>query len=262
MPSTRVFLDADRVRFVQILQNLINNAAKYTPSGGTICIDAKCIDHAVHISIRDSGIGISTEQLPLIFGLFSQLADGATRAQGGLGIGLSLVKALTEQHGGTVSASSAGIGLGSEFVIRLPISADQHNAADLFPRDSATSLVQPRRILIVDDSEDAATGLAMLLKMDDHQVQTAIDGKTGLEAIHDFVPDTILLDIGLPDMTGYQFAERIRQSSAGATVLLVALTGWGQTGDREKSIAAGCDFHFTKPVDYSQLLEVLNRAKP
>lgn len=252
-------LDADPVRLIQVFQNLVNNAAKYTPTGGVIEVSVARDGDVAIVTVRDNGIGMSPEHLPTIFGIFAQLEPGLSRSQGGLGIGLSLVESLIERHGGKVTASSKGIGQGSEFVVRLPISVSRHDA--LHP-DATSDLPRSknRRVLIIDDSEDAALSLAMLLDTDGHEVRTAHDGASGLKLLLESPADTILLDIGLPDLNGYELAKQIRQRPEGREVLLIALTGWGQPQDKIDAEAAGFDLHLTKPVDYLELLAILNRT--
>jgi PAS domain S-box-containing protein len=261
LPPQPVSFNADPTRFSQIIQNLLNNAAKYTPDGGDIWLTGGCEGGQAVISIRDSGIGIAAEHLPSLFEMFSQLGPGLERSQGGLGIGLSLVRTLTELHGGSVSAHSQGAGLGSEFVVRFPLSDEESVAApDLVPDPSAQRAMH-RRVLIIDDNEDAAVSLAILLESEGHDTRTASNGKTGLQIADEFSAEAIVLDIGLPDMTGYEVAQGIRQGRLGRSTLIVALTGWGQKEDKEDAELAGCDFHFTKPVDFERLLAVLAGGK-
>ncbi|AME27206.1 hybrid sensor histidine kinase/response regulator [Burkholderia sp. PAMC 26561] len=259
LPAEPIMLDADPVRLIQVFQNLVNNAAKYTPTGGAIEVSVARDGDVAIVTVRDNGIGMSPEHLPTIFGIFAQLEPGLSRSQGGLGIGLSLVESLIERHGGTVTASSKGIGQGSEFVVRLPRSVSRHDAS----QPGATSDPpgrKNRRVLIIDDSEDAALSLAMLLDTDGHEVRTAHNGATGLKLLLESPADAILLDIGLPDLNGYELAEQIRQRPEGREVLLIALTGWGQPQDKINAEAAGFDLHLTKPVDYLELLAILDRA--
>lgn len=259
LPADPIMLDADPVRLIQVFQNLVNNAAKYTPTGGAIEVSVARDGDVAIVTVRDNGIGMSPEHLPTIFGIFAQLEPGLSRSQGGLGIGLSLVESLIERHGGTVTASSKGIGQGSEFVVRLPISVSRHDASHT---DATFDLSRSknRRVLIIDDSEDAALSLAMLLDADGHEVRTAHDGATGLKLLFESPADAILLDIGLPDLNGYELAKQIRQRPEGREVLLIALTGWGQPQDKINAEAAGFDLHLTKPVDYPKLLAILNRT--
>lgn len=253
-----IMLDGDAGRLTQVIQNLINNAAKYTPTGGTIQVAAVRDGDAAVVTVQDSGIGISAEHLPTIFGIFAQLAPGLSRAQGGLGIGLSLVRALVERHGGNVTASSKGVGQGSEFVVRLPITLDQ---ADELVQPPAKNISNSKnqQVLIIDDNEDAALSLAMLLEIDGHEVRTAHDGASGMDLLLQFPAQIILLDIGLPDISGYEIAKQIRQRPEGRTALLIALTGWSQEQDKADAVAAGFDLHLTKPVDYPRLLVMLDQ---
>lgn len=256
LPDEPVMLTADPTKLSQIIQNLLNNAAKYTPAGGTIWLSiARDANEAV-ISVRDTGIGIAAEQLPSIFEIFAQLPPGHDRAQGGLGIGLSLVKALAERHGGNVEVNSGGTGLGSEFIVRLPIEV---NLAEHSGSLMATVVDGQRsqRVLIVDDNDDAATSLAMLLELDGHDTRTAADGMTCLSVADMFDPETIILDIGLPGLDGYEVAKLIRKRPNGLAITLIALTGWAQPRDKESARSAGFDFHLTKPVDYELLRSIL-----
>jgi CheY-like chemotaxis protein/two-component sensor histidine kinase len=257
LPHQPVFINADPTRFSQIVQNLLNNAAKYTPDGGVIWLTGRCEGEQALISVRDNGIGIATEHLPSLFEIFSQLDAGLERSQGGLGIGLSLVRTLTELHGGSVSAHSAGAGLGSEFIVRFPLSNKPGATVVSDVTNPPARIATRHRVLIVDDNEDAAESLAMLLQAEGYDARTASDGKTGVRIADEFAAEAIILDIGLPDMTGYEVAQAVRQSQSGKSALVVALTGWGQKQDKQNAELAGCDFHFTKPVDLSRLLAIL-----
>jgi PAS domain S-box-containing protein len=258
LPANPIWLNADPARLTQVIQNLVNNAAKYTPAGGAIEVTTERSEDEAIVTVRDNGIGIATEHLPTIFGIFAQLAPGLSRSQGGLGIGLSLVRSLVERHGGTVTAASNGVGKGSEFVVHLPILLDQtHSLVSLPDEQAATG--KNRRVLIVDDSEDAALSLAMLLNNDGHEVEIAHDGASGMELMRVLSPHIILLDIGLPDVNGYELAKQMRQCPEGRGALLIALTGWGQEQDKVNAMAAGFDLHLTKPVDYPRLLAILGR---
>jgi PAS domain S-box-containing protein len=256
LPDTPMFLDADPTRLTQIIQNLLNNAAKYTPAGGSIDLEARREGDEVVISIRDTGIGIAPEDLPTLFSIFSQLPSGRSRSRGGLGIGLSLVKALTEQHDGTVAVSSAGIDKGSEFTVRLPLSPVQGIIEESSAPDRSSE-GRRRRILIVDDNEDAAVSLSMLLEADGYEVRTATRGDAAVLLAFELHADVLLVDIGLPDMSGYDVARRIRQDPNDSNMLLIALTGWSQERDRQEAFDAGFDHHLAKPVDYARLLSLL-----
>jgi PAS domain S-box-containing protein len=261
-PSQPVVLNADPTRLYQVIQNLLNNAAKYTPAGGTIWLSGTRSGDEAVISVRDTGIGIAAEDIPSLFEMFAQLPSGLKHSQGGLGIGLSLVQTLAQLHGGTVSAASVGIGLGSEFVVRLPVSEDQGSPPTVAQHVTRPRSAKQHRVLIIDDNEDAATSLALLLESEGHAVCTAFDGKNGLRLAHDFSPGAIVLDIGLPDTDGYEVARLIRQQPSGQVKLMIAVTGWGQEADKQAAKNAGFDFHFTKPVDLDRLLAVLNQHAP
>lgn len=259
LPYEPVVLTADPTRLLQVMQNLLNNAAKYTPAGGSIWLDMKREGAEAVVRIRDTGIGISAEHLPSIFEIFAQLSPGLPRSQGGLGIGLSLVKALVERHGGTVAVHSAGTGRGSEFIVRLPIDGALSVTGSAAPR-SANDLHRALRILIIDDNADTATSLAMLLELDGHDTKTASDGVTGISLLDEFAPEAVILDIELPGLDGYEVAARIRERATGSHITLIALTGWAQSQDKENALSAGFDFHLTKPVDYDQLIKILNAS--
>jgi PAS domain S-box-containing protein len=251
-----LFLDADPTRISQMILNLLNNAAKYTPPGGSISLTAHREGNQAVIAVRDSGIGIPREHLNSVFEMFSQLAPALDRSQGGLGIGLALVRGLAELHGGTVAAFSNGPGAGSEFVIRLPLSSSADAPADSTEPDKPPAA--GLRIVIVDDNADAADSLAMVLELEGHQVRTASDGVAGLAVIAEFAPQAVILDIGLPLLNGYEVARRVRNDYPDAGIRLIAVTGWGQQQDKQTAVEAGFDHHFTKPVDPSELQRVLS----
>lgn len=260
IPGEPVMLDADPTRLSQMIQNLLDNAAKFTPPGGKIWLSANREGADVAIRIRDSGIGIPQGSLETVFEMFSQLENAIDRTQGGLGIGLALVRALARLHGGSVAARSDGIGKGSEFVIRLPVSEEERVVASR-PRRLPPASGKGRSVLIVDDNEDAAISLSMVLEMEGHRVHVAFDGTSGFEAARDHRPEVIILDIGLPDTNGYEVARRIRKEPWGMHVDLIALTGWGQEKDRQDAQAAGFDHHFTKPADLERLARLLNKEQ-
>jgi len=250
LPNEPIILNADATRLAQVFSNLLSNAAKYTERGGRIWLSAERRGDEVVVTIRDSGIGISAEHLPQIFSLFWQVPESLDRSEGGLGIGLALVKGLVELHGGTVEARSDGLGRGSEFMVRLPILAPLDGGSDRNPRAWGGEMVRiPVRVLIVDDDRDNALSLAMLLRVKGHDVETAHDGFSALRLSETFRPRLVLLDIGLPTMSGHDVAQLMRQQTWGRTSVLVAVTGWGQDEDKLRSIAAGFDHHMTKPVD-------------
>jgi signal transduction histidine kinase len=254
LPDEPVTLDADPTRLMQVILNLLNNAVKYTPPGGDIWLSARFeAPHAV-ITVRDTGIGIPQESLPTIFAMFSQLTPALERAQGGLGIGLALVRGLVELHGGAISAASDGIGQGSVFEVRLPaevadVPAEVEAEAAMAPAASGGQ----RRILVVDDNIDVTETMTMLLETVGHHTATAHDGAQALAAARSYQPDIVILDIGLPDQNGYEVARQLRATPAGGAIFLVAATGWGQDADRERARAAGFDLHMTKPIDFGTL---------
>ena len=262
IPAREIVLDADVVRLTQVFANLLNNAAKYTPRNGSISIKAEQRGDAVIVRVIDNGIGIPPEMLPQVFDMFMQVDKSLERAQGGLGIGLSLVKRLVEMHGGHVEAHSKGPGMGSEFVVRLPAAkiAAADERASLGEHDTPdTSL--GRRILVVDDNVDAAMSLAVLLGLMGHETRTAHDGLEAMAVADQFKPDVALLDIGMPKLNGYETARRMRQETWGRQMLLVALTGWGQETDRARSNDAGFNSHLVKPVDIAEIERVLARKR-
>lgn len=256
LPEQAIVLDADPTRLTQIILNLLNNATKYTPPGGRIWLSVQQVDAHATVTVRDSGLGIPREHLTTIFEMFSQLTPALERSQGGLGIGLALVRGLVELHGGTVSAHSDGPGQGSEFVVTLPLAPSTRAMATQVdkPGDDPS---RSRRILVVDDNEDAAESLEMLLGLHGHQVRSAGDGMAALRLAGEFLPELTLLDIGLPKLNGYEVAKLIRQQPWGAHMLLVAVTGWGQAQDKQAADEAGFDRHLTKPVDPEELMSIL-----
>lgn len=249
-----LFLDADLTRLAQVFGNLLSNSAKYTPPSGNIWVNAeRCASEAV-ISVRDDGIGIPHESLDSIFDMFSQVDRSIERSTGGLGIGLALVKGLVEMHGGSVTAESTGTGRGSTFTVHLPI-MEEPAANEVDP----TSIVEPskpdvrRRVLVVDDNRDSATSMAMMLKLIGNDVRTANDGIEAIEVSEQFLPQVILMDVGMPKLNGYEATRRIREQAWGKSMVIIALTGWGQEGDRVQSKEAGCDGHLVKPVSFTDL---------
>jgi two-component system CheB/CheR fusion protein len=258
LPEKPVAVHADPTRLQQILSNLLNNAIKFTEPGGDISLTIESVKEDVLIRVRDSGIGIDPEVLPNIFDLFVQADQGANNNQGGLGIGLTLVRRFAEMHGGSVAAHSEGRGCGSEFVVRFPVLNGQ--AAALVGKSSDNgkpSSVGALRVLIVEDNRDAAESLAVLLKMWGHQVFMSFDGKSAIETANQQRPEVVFLDIGLPDMDGYQVAKELRTYNGNQVALLVAMTGYGQDKDRELAKKAGFDMHLIKPVDLDVLQDLL-----
>ena len=271
LPSDPVFLHADPARLAQIVGNLLNNACKFTARGGHIwlTVEREGISNPEHgaaegaglasqvvIRVRDTGIGIVADQRGRVFDIFTQVDTSLERSSTGLGIGLALVKTLTELHGGTVEVNSAGIGQGSEFVVRLPILVETDSQVSR-PTTAEATVLTPLRILIVDDNRDSADMLATLLKFSGHETHTAHDGLAAVDAAANLQPDVVFLDIGLPIMNGYEAARRIRDRQLDKGPVLVALTGWGQDDDRRRSEKAGFDAHLVKPVDDAILGKLL-----
>ena len=258
LPPEPVYVEADLTRLAQVIINLLHNAAKYTPGGGHIWLAAERQGGEIVVSVRDTGIGIKGEHLPHLFEMFSQVTPALERSDGGLGIGLSLVKGLVELHGGTVEAGSEGLGLGSEFVVRLPVSEvsslkNRHPAVETRPAEPGPK----RRILVVDDNEDSADGLGTLLELKGYEVETAHDGLAAVRSAAAFQPEVALLDIGMPGINGYEAARRIRQHPWGEKMVLIAVTGWGQEEDKQQAKEAGFDHHLTKPIDTADLERLL-----
>ncbi|MGH8728786.1 MAG: PAS domain S-box protein [Burkholderiales bacterium] len=254
VPPEPVLLEGDPVRLAQVFGNLLNNAAKYTEKSGKIWIDAKLAGEDLTVSVRDTGVGVAAEMLPRVFDLFMQANQN--RAQGGLGIGLSLVRSLVKLHGGSVEAKSEGEGKGSEFIVRLPVAAARlHEFAHT--AEYAAKPISPRRILVVDDNRDAADSLGMLLRFTGADAHVVYDGRAALEALDIYQPGIVLLDIGMPGMDGIEVARRIRCHPEFKNVTIIALTGWGQEQDRRLTRAAGFDHHLIKPADINALEALL-----
>jgi PAS domain S-box-containing protein len=261
LPEQPALLEADLTRLSQVISNLLNNAAKYTDEGGQIRLDAEVSNGVVTIRVRDTGLGIDPQLLPHIFDLFTQAERNPDRSEGGLGIGLTLVKRLVELHGGTVEAVSEGLGSGAEFIVRLPALA----SAGEQPLEKARNRVpvaapadaRGLRILIVDDNIDAADSIAMLLGMEGHETRAVHTARAALLAVPDFKPEVVLLDIGLPEMDGYEVARRLRAQNGKRRMRLVAVTGYGQPADRRRAHAAGFDEHMVKPVEPTALQDFL-----
>jgi len=256
LPPESVWVEGDRIRLAQVVSNLINNAAKYTEEGGHIGLSVEASGSEVCIHISDNGCGIDPADLSHLFDLFYQADRNIDRAQGGLGIGLSLVHNLVALHSGNIQAFSAGRGQGSEFVIRLPRLIHSPSTS---PMTAAPAAPGPNklRILVVDDNRDVNESLALLLESEGHQVLTAYDGISALETARIKRPDIILLDIGLPGMDGYAVAQAVRQNHELERTMLIALTGYGQLDDRKKSSASGFDEHLVKPIDIEKLRKLL-----
>jgi len=262
LPEQPPVVDGDCMRLTQAIANVLGNAAKYTDAGGSIVLQVCARARDVEIRVRDTGIGIPAEVLPKIFDLFTQLDQRMERPQSGLGIGLALVRRLVEMHGGSVSAHSEGAGRGSEFVICLPLMTPAVLPAvgDQLTAECQAARPQHRRILVADDNLDALESLAALLALNGHEVHRAQDGAAALQAAMRHRPEVIFLDIGMPQMDGYEVARRIRAHEWGKELLLIAVTGWGQESDRQRSFAAGFDFHLVKPVDLEKLNQLLSKV--
>jgi signal transduction histidine kinase/DNA-binding response OmpR family regulator len=263
LPPQTVLVEADLTRLAQVIMNLLNNAAKYTDQGGRIQLGVEVEHGQVVFRVRDNGTGISQEMLPTIFDVFTQVDRTLDRSQGGLGLGLTLVRRLTEMHGGRVEAHSAGPGQGSEFIVRLPmadaseeLSSEEHRSVEL-DGEPVAARGPRRRILIVDDNRDSAESLAMLLRVRGHEVRTAYDGRKSLGVAEEYRPDVVILDIGLPGLDGYTVARALRAQAAFRDALLVALTGYGAEEDRRACYRSGFDAHLVKPVDLVPLLGLL-----
>jgi PAS domain S-box-containing protein len=257
LPGEPVLLDADLTRLSQVISNLLNNAARYTNRGGRIWLTAQQQDGAAVVRVLDTGIGIPADQLPHIFEMFVQVDRSLERSQGGLGIGLTLVRRLVEMHGGRVEARSDGPGKGSEFVLHIPVVRAPARGPGPFDGNEPAAPIARKRILVVDDNKDSAESLGLMLQVMGHEVATAHDGLAGVERAGTFRPDVILLDIGMPRLNGHEAACRIRQQEWGKNVFLIALTGWGQEEDRRRTKEAGFDEHLVKPVDPRDLLKLL-----
>jgi CheY-like chemotaxis protein len=253
---TKVY--ADPLRLAQVIANLLTNAAKYTEPHGQIRLTAQCDGGELILRVSDTGIGIAAEMLPRIFEMFVQVKSVLDKSEGGLGIGLALTRGLTELHGGSLEAQSAGLGSGSTFTLKLPLS----QTATARPSDGASDAVvqrgPARRLLLADDNVDSAESLAMLLRLQGHEVEVVHDGVEAWRRLQELRPHFALLDIGMPKINGYEVARRTRAEPWGTSIKLIALTGWGQERDRREAIEAGFDQHLVKPVDTEVLLKRLS----
>ena len=261
LPPHPVTVDADPTRINQVVVNLLTNAAKYTPDGGSIALSLAVEDGMAVLAVRDNGIGLPRHALATVFDMFSQLEPALERSRGGLGIGLSLVRGIVELHGGTISADSEGEGKGSCFTVRLPlarVAALPDPAPD--PALAPAPSPAPARILVVDDNADAAQMLLMALELFGCEVRAAHSASAALAMAQEFAPEVALLDIGLPDLNGYELARRLRATAGGRHMRLIAATGWGQEQDRQRAFDAGFDHHLTKPIDFDRLRSVLGQA--
>lgn len=247
-----IFVDADKVRLTQCISNLVTNAAKFTPAGGDIHVNSRVLEGHAVIEVSDTGVGIVADLLPRLFDLFVQGHRSLDRSEGGLGIGLAVCKQLIEMHGGHVTASSDGVGHGSTFAIHLPLATGLAVPREPVPQPKHVK----RRILVVDDNADAADSLAAFLEIEGHQVMAAYTPEVGLEQIELLMPELVLLDIGLPRMSGYEVVQRIK--SAHPAIVVVALSGYGSPEDKQRGVAAGFDSHLVKPVDFDVLRHLIN----
>ena len=261
LPPEPIYLEADPVRLAQVFSNLLNNSAKYTESGGQLSVIAEILKDEVVVRFLDNGLGIPPDALPRIFEMFSQVDRNMDRAQGGLGIGLALVRRLVEMHGGYVQARSEGLGRGSEFTVRLPIQSVADSEGVSTVSSSAETSSSKRRILVVDDNRDSAETLSVMLEFLGNEAMIANDGLAAVEMAERFRPEIILLDIGLPKLNGYDACRRIRQESWSKDMFIVALTGWGQDEDRRRSAEAGFNRHVVKPVEFENLEKILAESR-
>jgi CheY-like chemotaxis protein len=256
LPTQPLELVGDSTRLSQVFQNLLDNAAKYTPSGGNIDLLVEEAGHRARVRIRDTGIGIPAELQTRIFELFTRVHPSENIKTSGLGIGLSLAKKLVELHGGQLEVRSEGLDKGSEFIVTLPLVATSHVLPDTNAAATSTQSTT-KRVLVVDDNRDAAQSLGMLIEVMGSEVRVAFDGAKALEIAKELDPNIVLLDIGMPGMDGYEVARRLRSSARGGEMTIVALTGWGQKEDKQKAFDAGFDKHFTKPIDMNALAELV-----
>jgi CheY-like chemotaxis protein len=258
IPPEPMTLEADAVRLAQVIANLLNNAAKYTEEAGQIWLTVRREDGQAVVSVRDTGVGIPSEMLPHVFEAFTQADRSLSRAQGGLGIGLTLARSLVQMHGGTIEAHSSGRGMGSEFIVRLPLAQDApHVPLSKAPAESAPARVPVRRVLVVDDTRASAYVLGKLLEKLGQQVRTAHDAASALESAQREPPDVVISDIAMPNMDGYELARRLRKEPGLEGTVLVALTGYGQDRDKQEAQQAGFDHHLVKPVSVDALYELL-----
>jgi CheY-like chemotaxis protein len=258
LPDEPLYVDADKTRLAQAVCNLLNNAVKYSERGSRIWLTVQAEEDRVILRVKDEGLGIPPAMLPKVFDPFTQVDQTLEKAQGGLGIGLTIVKRLVEMHGGTVEVQSEGYGKGSEFIIRLPLVAALTQEQRGGGEDHHARQTGVQRVLVVDDNVDSATSLAMMLQLMGHEVRTAHDGLQGIDVASEFRPDVILLDIGMPKLNGYDACRRIREQPWGKDVAIIALTGWGQEEDKRRSKEAGFNFHMVKPVEPAALEKLLS----
>jgi CheY-like chemotaxis protein/two-component sensor histidine kinase len=259
IPDDSARFAADPLRLAQVLSNLLTNAAKYTDPEGEIRLRATCSAETVTFSVADNGIGIPADALQKVFMMFSQVKSTQDRSEGGLGIGLALAQGLIHLHRGTLEVHSEGKGLGSEFTVKLP--RRTLSVATGEPASVTSAPQVSKRVLIADDNKDAADSLAMLLRMDGHDITVVHDGRQAMATIESFRPEIALLDIGMPGLNGYEVARHVRQGSLGTTITLIAVTGWGQASDKARALAAGFNHHLTKPVEPDALVRMLRAVK-
>ena len=260
LPPSPVLIRGDSARLAQVVGNLVNNAGKYTPDGGSVTVRLTQEASEAVLRVIDTGVGIPAEQLDRVFEMFAQVDGTLDRSGGGLGIGLSLVRRLVELHGGTVSAQSGGAGAGSVFTIRLPIAVERSENDDLDVAAPASQATRLLKILVVDDNKDLADALSALLRGNGHDVRTAYDGPTAVEQAALFEPDIVFCDIGMPGMNGHEVARTLRSRSTSKTPLLVAVTGWGNPQDRRQALEAGFDLHQTKPISTDHVAAILAKG--
>jgi signal transduction histidine kinase/CheY-like chemotaxis protein len=257
VPERDVVIEADPVRLAQVLANLLTNAAKYTEPQGRIELAVRHLDEVVEFRVRDNGIGIPPESQAEVFKMFAQLKPAIDRSEGGLGIGLALAKGLVDLHGGSIEVASDGLGRGSEFTVRIPITRAAVSPAPGTCEAASDPGTRKCELILADDNADALQSLAMLLEMEGHTVRVASDGSTAISLAQQKMPDVMLLDIGMPGLNGYEVASKVRSLPEGDGVMLIALTGWGQPADRARASDAGFDHHLTKPIDHDELAGLL-----
>jgi CheY-like chemotaxis protein/anti-sigma regulatory factor (Ser/Thr protein kinase) len=257
--ASPLIVEGDTTRLGQVIVNLLNNAAKYTPEGGRIEVTVAQEDGGALLKVKDNGLGISDTLLPKMFDLFTQGERSLARSEGGLGIGLTLVRRIVEMHNGTVEARSAGLNMGSEFIVRLPL-ARWKTAGTRGTSGDYPTLTGVCRVLVVDDNDDSAQTMAMMLELEGHRAKVAHDGPAALEVAREFKPHVVLLDIGLPEMDGFDVARRMRDTPGLADAMLVAMTGYGQDEDRRRTSQAGFAHHLVKPIDPEALKRVIASA--
>jgi CheY-like chemotaxis protein len=263
LPERPLVIDGDMTRLAQVFSNLLINAAKYTPADGRLGLTAQAVGDEVEVRVSDNGIGISAEQMPHLFEMFTQGDSAPHAAQGGMGIGLSLARGLVEMHGGRIAACSGGLGLGSEFVVRLPLASP---TADSTPASTtgngADAPATPLRVLVADDLRDSADSLGLVIELMGHQVEVVYDGEAALHAAERLRPDVVLLDLGMPKLDGFAVCRGIRERPWGSPVRLIAQSGWGQEEDRRRTAEAGFDHHIVKPIDPEALEALLRTLAP